>query len=185
MKKTLVLFACALLAGTFTSDVFAQNANEFRRFDINWNVLSYSRQASENGLGGTLAFTVHVNDRWGIVADTAIHSRFDTDVEMVTYRFGPKITHRWGSRGSAFAQFLAGGVHFSIPSLGAFSPTANGFSMLVGGGVDVGIRPWFAFRVVEGGYSGIRLCGGGAESRDCGWSNGSRVSTGIVFRFGH
>ena len=177
MKKTLALFACALLAPTFSSVIFAQDANEFRRFDINYNYLSYSRQASENQLGGTLAFTVHANERWGLVADLGVHSRFDSDVEMTTYRFGPKISHRFGNRGMTFAQFLAGGVHFSIPSLGAFSPTFNGFSMLIGGGVDVGIRRWFAFRVVEGGYSGVRLSGGG-------WSNGSRVSTGIVFRFG-
>ena len=179
MKKTLVLFACALLAGTFTSDLFAQDANEFRRFDINWNVISYSRQASEDQFGGTLAFAVHANERWGIVADVDVHERISSDVRMITYRFGPIVSHRFGTRGTAFAKFLAGGLHFSIPSLGEVSPTLNGFAMLAGGGIDVGIRPWFAIRAIEGGYSGIRLSGGG------GWSNGSRVSTGIVFRFGN
>lgn len=176
MKRSFVSAACAVLTVVFASELCAQSANEFRRFDINWNVVSYVRQGSTDNLGGTLGFTAHVNDRWGIVADLGVHAPTDFGFDATTYRFGPRITHRSGKRLMVFGQFLAGGVHLNVFDLGIFSPTANGFSMLMGGGVDVGIRHWFAIRVVEGGYSGLHVDGG--------WSNGARVSTGIVFRFG-
>jgi hypothetical protein len=175
MKRSVAIL---LLVICFGSGAAAQDRNEFRRFDINFNVLSYARQGSTDQYGGTLGFTVHVNQRWSVVADVGIHETSD-GLETTTYRFGPKITHRMSPRWSAFGQFLAGGTHLSIPDLGAFSPTANGFSMLAGGGVDFGIRRWFAIRVVEGGYSGMHVNTPGG-----GWSNGARVSGGIVFRFG-
>lgn len=176
MKKSIAVLVAVLCLGGVAA---AQDRNEFRRFDINWNVLSYSRQGSTNNYGGTLGFTVHINPRWGIVADAGIHEESGGGLETTTYRFGPKITKRIGPRWSAFGQFLAGGTHLSIPSLGALSPTANGFSMLAGGGVDFGIRRWFAIRAVEGGYSGLYV-----DRPGLGWSNGARVSAGIVFRFG-
>src|SRR5262245_11900681 len=178
MKKSLMLLAtCALLGGVLVPNASAQSANEFRRFEINWNVLSYSRQESLNQYGGTLGFTAHLNERWGIVADVGVHEPISSGLRTTTYRFGPKLSHRVGNRVTTFAQVLAGGVRLNIPDLGALSPSSNGFSMLIGGGLDVGIRPWFAIRAIEGGYSGFHLSGGG-------WSNGARVSAGIVFRFG-
>jgi hypothetical protein len=54
--------------------------------------------------------------------------------------------------------------------------------MLVGSGVDIGIRPWFAIRAIEGGYSGLHIGDVGGVSG--GWSHGFRISGGIVFRFG-
>ena len=47
----------------------------------------------------------------------------------------------------------------------------------MGGGVDIGIKPWLAVRAIEGDYSGIHVSGGG-------WSNGVRLSGGVLFRFG-
>jgi hypothetical protein len=52
----------------------------------------------------------------------------------------------------------------------------DGFAFGVGGGLDVKVRPWFAWRAIQGGYS-LRHVEGGT-------SNGFRLATGIVFRFG-
>lgn len=168
-------------------------ANEFRRFEINWNVLSYSRQGSVNQYGGTLSLAVSLNDRVAIIADVGIHQPSTTyagvDVTTSTYRFGPKISSRHGRRLTTFGQFLAGGVRLTGSGsaiIGGTTVTAsesvNGFSMLAGGGVDIRIRPWFAIRAVEGGYSGLHIADT-AEVEGV-WSNGYRVSAGIVFRFG-
>ncbi len=178
MKKSLMfLVVCILVGGAFTSKASAQAANQFRRFDINWNVLSYSRQGSLNQYGGTLGFTVHVNEVWGVVADVGVHEPILGGLRTTTYRFGPKFSGRVGDRVTTFGQFLAGGFHLSNPDLGTLSPSVNGFSTLIGGGLDIGIRPWFAIRAVEGGYSAFHFNG-------TGWSNGARISSGIVFRFG-
>jgi hypothetical protein len=173
MKKLLImLIAWAFVCLGFCPNASAQ-ANEFRRFDINWNVLSWSRQGGLNQYGGTLGFTAHINERWGIVADVGVHEPSGIDLRTTTYRFGPKISQRYGERVTTFGQFLAGGVTFTDD---ASTAKINGFSMLIGGGVDIGIRPWFAIRAIEGGYSGFHAVDE--------WSNGIRLSGGIVFRFG-
>ena len=82
-----------------------------------------------------------------------------------------------------FAQVLVGGVHETDTiSFGLFgttvtsSTTLNGFSIAGGGGLDVGIWPWFAIRAVEVEYSFNHVA---TEKL-----NGVRVGTGVVFRFG-
>ena len=165
-----VLFATCAVLGMLAEDALAQ-ANQFRRFDINWNVISYSRQGSANQYGGTLGFAVNLNPALGIVADLGAHQPDNFNITTYTYRFGPRFSTRSGNRVTLFGQLLAGGVRFtSGPS------SVNGFSLLAGGGVDIGIRPWFAIRAIEGGYSGLHAVSA--------WSNGARLSTGVVFRFG-
>jgi hypothetical protein len=175
MKKSLVLSAlvCALLGGIMASEASAQDANSFRRFDINWNAFSYSRQGSVDQYGGTLGFTYHMNEKWGFVADLGRHEPSNDLIRATTYRFGPRLSNRVGTRVKTFGQLLVGGARLTVPSVGS----TNGFSMLMGGGVDIGIKPWFAVRAIEGGYSGIHVSGGG-------WSNGARLSSGVLLRFG-
>jgi hypothetical protein len=177
MKKFLfVPVVLVLLCGVFTTDASAQAANGFRRFDLNWNA-SYNRQGSVNQYGGSLSFGAHLNERWAIVGDVDLHEPSDNSFRTTTYRFGPRMTRRMGERVTTFTHFLVGGAHLSVPSLGSSSPTANGFAMLAGGGLDIGIKPWFGIRALDGGYSGLHFSGGG-------WSHGMRLAGGVVFRFG-
>ena len=154
--------------------------SEFRRFEILF-LPSYQRQGKLNLYGGTLAITIKETESFGIVVDFGVHEQTfsGVDARITTYRFGPKFSGRTGDRVTIFGQILAGGAHLRGDVNGL---TGSGFSILGGGGIDIGIRPWFAIRAVEGGYSGLYLSpSGGADGR---WSKGVRVSTGVVFRFG-
>ena len=124
-----------------------------------------------------MSLGAHLNERWAIVADVDMHEPSNDSYRVTTYRFGPRMTRRAGERVTTFAHFLAGGAHLSIPSLGSGSPTSNGFAMLMGGGVDIGIKPWIGIRALDGGYSALHFSGGG-------WSHGMRLGGGVVFRFG-
>jgi hypothetical protein len=172
--KRLVLF---LIFAWIAADANAQ-ANVHRTFEINWNVLSYSSQSELSQYGGTLDFALHLNRRWALVVDAGVHQPAETlfDVRTTTVRLGPRLSQAHGDRITTFAQVLAGAARLS--GRGNTISTADylsGFAVYGGGGVDVGIRPWFAWRAIEGGYSGFDIDG---------WSHGYRISTGLVFRFG-
>jgi opacity protein-like surface antigen len=165
--------------------VHAEDANAHRPFEIGWNVLSYSRQGSVDLYGGDLSFTAYPSQKIGIVADVAIHSGTvnSLDLTSTTYRFGPKFVFKHGSRVRSFGEVLVGGTHLngsaSITAGGTTttqSESISGFAMAVGGGLDVGIRPWIAIRVAQVDYSYLHISGGS--------SNGVRIGGGLVFRFG-
>lgn len=182
MKIALMTVLVVLIA----VPVFAQEMpNAFRRYEIGWNLLSYSRQGSLNLYGGDLSFTAYPIQRFGITADVAIHqtSLQGTDVTTTTYRFGPKFVSRYGKRASTFAEALFGGTRLtgSTTSLSGGSTTttsehADGFALAIGSGVDIAIRPWIAVRAVQVDYSLLHFSGI--------TSNGLRVGGGLVFRFG-
>jgi hypothetical protein len=176
---------CGFLFLLFASHAYGQ-ANEPRRFDIGWNLLGYSRQGDRERVTGNLSFSVHVTKRVAVVADVSLHTPILGDEELVTYRFGPRFKATHGNRITGFAQVLAGGarhtdkVFFFVPpsSSGSVTSHVDGFSLGAGGGVDVGIRPWFAFRVVQVDYNYVHL------ASPIGNSNGVSIAAGVVFRFG-
>ena len=104
-------------------------------------------------------------------------------VEIVTYRFGPRLYVSTKGRMTPFAEILAGGTRVTTSFTEIFSGgrtttsfSSNGFAFAAGGGLDVGIKPWFAWRAIQSDYSLLRIEGA--------TSNGVRLATGIVFRFG-
>jgi hypothetical protein len=180
-----ILTSFAVLAA-MAIPAFAQDPNAHRSYEIGWNFASYSRQGSLNFYGGDLSLTGYLSQRMGIAADFAIHknSTSGVDVTTTTYRFGPKFVMPRGKRFTAFGEILAGGTRLSgTSSRFVFGTTVNasqplnGFALAVGGGVDIGIRPWFALRAPQVDYSFLHI---GSFS-----SNGMRIGGGLVFRFGH
>jgi len=183
------LFVLVVISLASVVPVHAQGARSenFRRFDIGWNVLSYARQSGEDLFGGNFSFVVRKSERLGFVADLAVHETIPFDTfTITTYRFGPRFYAPEKARMTAFGEILAGGTHarssstiffFGGGSTTTTSPASNGFALAAGGGLDLRIKPWFAWRIVEADYSMLRLAGD--------TSNGVRVDTGIVFRFGH
>ena len=181
-----IRFPLTLLLFLVSLPGYAQQSENFRRFDIGWNVLSYARQFGDDWAGGNLSFAVRKSERLGFVADVAVHTTgFFSSTDTVTYRFGPRVYARERARLTPFAEVLAGGTHATTSRTSLFpggggvtvtSPSANGFAMAAGGGVDMRIKPWFAWRMIEADYTLLRLAGR--------TSNGVRLDTGIVFRFG-
>jgi hypothetical protein len=184
-----------LLASVPPLQAQVPGSDAFRRFEIGWNVISYSRQGSTNLYGGDLSFAVHLSERVGIAADLAVHVTPDNpQFSTVNYRFGPRFYARPIGRFTPFGEILAGGSHGSVSVTTTTSFTgvvlclgcgpittsatlyANGFALAAGGGLDMRIKPWFAWRAVQSDYSLVRALG---ET-----SHGIRMGTGIVFRFG-
>jgi hypothetical protein len=157
----------------------------FQRHDGGWD-----------GPGGTLSLTININERIGLVADMTAH-RYDdspSTQDLVNYRFGPKLSWHQGNRLTFFGQFLVGGSRITETgpvavtvgrtttllkdakgNLILSSTSANGFAMFSGGGMDIALNKWLAFRAIDAGYSGISYT-------DIGWENGLRGSVGLVFR---
>ena len=148
-------------------------------------ILGYSRQGSVNLYGGDLSFTTKINQRVGVTADVAVHQTVDNpNVTVTAYRFGPQFYGPHGGRISTFGELLAGGTRITasstnFSSFGVSNKTSvslNGFAAAAGGGVDLRIKPWLGWRIVQADYSFLRFVG---EN-----SNGARLGTGLVFRFG-
>src|SRR5262245_59380483 len=138
----------------------------FRRFDIDWVLLSYNRQGQANLYGGNLAFNTNINRRVGIVADVSIHQTVNEfpGLRVTAYRFGPRIYGYRGRRISTFGEILAGGTRVTeeqrVISPG-FTTTltahVNGFAAAVGGGMDFQIAPWLMWRMYHADFSYLHI----------------------------
>jgi len=177
MKRLLMT---TILCCFFSVPAFSQ-ANQPRRFEINWNLISYNRIGSADFAGGTLGLAVRATEHVSIVAEVAVHSEFNffDNQNLTTYTFGPRYSVKRGNRLTLFTEARAGGAHVTSTAIfGSGSPTSgvNGFAFGGGGGVDLGIRPWVAWRAVQGDYTFARI---GETNK-----SGFRIGTGFVFRFG-
>jgi hypothetical protein len=161
--------------------------NAHRTFEIMWSPYSFSFQGSDfYGHGGEFAFAARLQPDLAILADASLHR--DTfgaaTLDVTTYRFGVRAMRSHGERATSFIHVLAGGFHAAGTASGVVggtvitaTETVDGFSMAVGGGLDIGVRPWFGIRVAQGDYSLL-------YSGELGDSHGVRIGTGLVFRFG-
>jgi hypothetical protein len=139
---------------------------------------------SYNLNGGSASLAYNFSDRIGAVADVGAY-RFSglpsgLDSTMYTYLFGPRFTFRKVSGLTPFAQVLLGGGRLNASS-GGLSAGENGFSMAMGGGLDLPFRRRFALRIIQAEYLLTRfdrVTGASATQNDV------RVSAGLVIRFG-
>ena len=84
--------------------------NELGRYEI-FTGASYAHHGNGHLAGGDLSLTVNPLRTIGIVADLGAHRTgplFGSRIEVLTYRFGPKVSLRVGSRLTIFGQGLAG-----------------------------------------------------------------------------
>jgi len=195
------IVALAFLLAVTAPTAFAQapdlsgSPNEFRRFEIFYAPYSYARQGDLNIHGGELAFTTNINGRFAVVADLSGHFQnssgdflgmpVDGSLEVWSYRFGPRFTVHRTNRVSVFAHGLAGGTRLIVTNTltdgtATFTSSAHtdGFSLALGGGVDVAWKRWLAFRVIQADFSLLHF--GGLDT-----SGGLRLGAGVIFRFGH
>jgi hypothetical protein len=131
-------------------------------------------------VGANFSFAVRKSDRLAFVAEYAAHSGVFAEDIISSYHFGPRYYAKPRGRLQPFIEILAGGTHLNQSPSGSSpqdSTDRNGFSLLAGGGLDLRIKPWFAWRIVQTDYSFFHIAGDS--------SNGLRVDTGILFRFAH
>jgi hypothetical protein len=186
MTKRILLLAAVVLL--LAPSVFAQ-ANEFRRFEIGSNILSYAWYGDEDFAGGNLSFVFHKSTRLAFVADLTVYENIDllfTDEELTLYTFGPRYTLSRGGHWMFFGQALAGGARVTDsvstifgPSTTTTSTSENGFSLTAGGGIDLGLKNWIAIRLAQVDYSFVHFGGLSETNR-----NGVKAAIGVVFRFG-
>jgi hypothetical protein len=178
------------LACAFARTTEAQQASALTpQFEVS-GTYSYIRANAANSgggynlNGGSASFAYNFSDRIAVVADGGVY-RFGglpsgLDSTMYTYLFGPRFTFRKVRRVTPFAQILLGGGRLNA-SAGGINAGENGFSMAVGGGVDLPFRRRFSIRLIQAEYLLTRfdrVTGVSATQNDV------RISAGLVFRFG-
>jgi opacity protein-like surface antigen len=118
---------------------------------------------------------------------------FDADSRLHTFLGGPRVALR-GSRVTPYAHALFGVAHTNGDANitffdsgdqvgGVFSQhfSETGFGMALGGGLDVKVTDRVSLRLVQADYLRTQL----DRDRVSGGQNNARISTGIVFTFGH
>jgi hypothetical protein len=130
-----------------------------------------------NASGWNAAVTGNLN-RWaGVTADfSGVYRNIGgIGLSAHTFTFGPTVSAR-GQRVTPFAHALFGGFRGSTGA-GAFSAGLNGFTMMIGGGVDVQVVRHVAVRA--GQLDWILWNSSGVTEK-----KNARFSVGLVFRLG-
>ena len=217
LKKPIVflivlLFGWSLAGQTTTQDVEAKTDVYLGYAFTRFNAATFVPAFSANGGIGQLQY--HVTPMLGIIADLGgTHngniSGFQIDQTAFTYMFGPRVNMHPKGKIKPYFQAAFGGTRNSrsFPlsrgtpaevvsfcasvsgcSGGRFSSTQNAFSMLVGGGLDVRVKPKITFRPIELDYYLTRFQPINAQgifpqlnsNRN---QNNLRYSTGFKFSF--
>lgn len=127
----------------------------------------------------------NVNKWFGVVADVSGHTGGFDDINLRerqkinSFLAGPRFSIRKHKRLTPFVHALFGPTRVSIRSTENgenFSASDTGFSMFLGGGLDIKVNDHVAIRAIQVEYGRAHLFD---ESQARG-----RVAVGIVFRFG-
>lgn len=139
-----------------------------------------------NSNGGSLSGSWPLTPSLAVVADFGGYQfggqQSTVSGRLLTYTGGVRYSlSRRGSRFRSFAQALAGGARVS-GSVNGQSAGENGLAAILGGGIDVSLRPRIAFRAIQFDYL-LTHCNRIVNSE--GIQNDFRISAGLVFSFGH
>jgi outer membrane protein OmpA-like peptidoglycan-associated protein len=147
--------------------------------------------ANSNSHGGSGSFTYNASRWLGLTAEAAGYntqrnlfpltgSNNSVRAGFMSYLFGPRLNLRKFDRLVPFAEFLVGGVRGSSQITGA--GVQNAFATAAGGGVDMVLSKYVAWRVAQFDYFMTTFSGPavGATGRQ----DSFRAATGIVLRFG-
>jgi hypothetical protein len=128
-------------------------------------------QPSYNAAGWNGALTGNFKHILGITADfSGVYKSKRSSSSVYTYTVGPVLTARLPVV-QPFAHALFGGAHASIGD-----DSDNSFAMLLGGGLDLGLRKGIGLRLLQADWLMTRF---GEQIQN---SQG-RVSAGIVIKF--
>ncbi len=130
---------------------------------------SFARNSSTNFGGWNASATGNVLSWLGAVADFSGH--YNSPVSITTMTFGPRLSTPSDGGLAPFTQ-----ATFGLARLSVLGTHANGFGAYVGGGLDWIMRDYLAIRLMQLDAQFIRVNGVS--------NNGTRLSFGVVFRFG-
>lgn len=105
----------------------------------------------------------------------------DEDLNKISLMAGPRFTHCAARETCLFIEGLFGGVHATdslFPSNGGVSTASEGFSMQLGGGVNVPVGNGFSIRPLEADYVHTEFPNNRADSQ-----NDLRLAFGFSYRF--
>jgi hypothetical protein len=150
-----------------------------------------------NEFGATGSFTYNANRWLGLVGEIGGY-RFDRQIpvsdpvtnteslatisgSMETYLFGPRLNLRRFDHFVPFGEVLFGAAHGSSQVTG--DKSQGTFAMAIGGGVDVVLTRYLAWRFVQADYLMTNFSG--SLLSPSGRQNNFRVGTGVVFRWAY
>ena len=163
MKKQLI--HTILLAGVLCAPAFAQ------RVEIFGGAQYDHLQPSYNAVGWNASLTGNLKHVLGITGDfSGAYNSHRNNSTVYTYTVGPVLAARMPVV-QPFVHALFGGATIS-----AGGATDNAFAMLVGGGLDIGLRKGIGLRLVQADWLMSKF---GNQTQD----RQGRVSAGIVIKF--
>jgi hypothetical protein len=135
--------------------------------------------------GGSTEVAIHLYRWFSNVADVTGERSGSVNggsqgLSLVSYTAGPRFTYPIHHCYAPFAQALFGGVHSFdsyFPVASGPAGAANSFAMLVGGGLDLRVKPWLAIRPVHADYFLTKLPNGINDRQ-----NSLRLSVAVVLR---
>ena len=191
MKYFLVL---VVLVGLFSIPLMAQDYPKAEVFGgyqyLHTGTIHVAGQdvpnSSQGWNGWDASVTGYFNKYFGVQGDFSGSYATINHISghVYTYAGGPVIAYREGKI-NPFVHALFGGIHLSGAGFGA-SESINGFTMAVGGGVDVQASKVVSVRLLQADWIyyhfGSQTIQGFAIP-SFSQSNNVRIATGIVFRF--
>jgi hypothetical protein len=129
-----------------------------------------------NANGFNFGATGNFNQSFGITADfgSSFNTQSGVSYHNYTYTFGPQLSLRANKAYTPFVHALIGGDH-ATASFAGVSGSGNGMAVLAGGGVDININQFLAFR---GSADWMMLHSNGNTS-----SKNFRMPIGLVVKF--
>jgi len=154
-----------VIFGACSQRLFAQ---DFSRIDLYGGYQYTHLEPNINANGWNASVTGNITSWFGVKFE--LGGAYKSGSSVQTYMLGPVFSLRKVKRVTPFAHVLAGGSTFRD------GESTTGFSMALGGGVDLNLNDHLAVRVVQADWYPFRF---GPD-----WvKENMRVSTGVVFRF--
>lgn len=126
-----------------------------------------------NANGFSASATYNATKALGLVADFGGYypTGNRANVDVYTYLFGPRLSYRSDSRFTPYVQALFGGARAT-----GGGASSNAFAFTLGGGLDYKVNDKISVRAIQGEFFRTRF--------NDNFQNHSRITTGIVFKFG-
>ena len=136
--------------------------------------LGFANRSSMNGWDAEGAF--NITTEWSLVAD--VGGQYGSQLTAYNFMIGPQYSWR-KAKSKFFAHVLFGKAQNTV---NINTATSNGFESVgrafaAGGGYDMELTPRFTLRIVQADYLNTHTFSN--------TQNDLRVSTGLVFHFGH